>query len=639
MSRLSDLLREAGTEIGGQADATSQLLLGMVKQPVAGLTGMSSGITSLLRGKGVDQSLADAVDQIERVNAWGGPVTERGQQRLGELGETMQGVTEKVGSALGNPIDKLGEKSPLLGAAALGLVETADPTKAIRAGKTALRATNVARHTKGVVTPKVEPITFDINTPEGVAAFQAREGRLPVHLMDEATRVQHFGPGAAETPVVPFSDLKSRRELHIPGGLGPDAPPMTLADQAKISAQGIDYNTLHPENALAIHKRLVQSVDPGANPSDLEMMNRLGFGVTSGNAPITKNLIEWAQMRPRSKGEMAEWADYSPVGIGESMPSPEAANALNRSINEAYGVQAGERGGTGVANTANRQYVSDLAAMLREEPDFFRKQPGEPDSQYVERLINQVRGLGPKTGSLGFAMVEPQTTNISAIDRHIADLTREKVSNAPATADLYEQQMLNAYNRDKPPEARTPEIGLARIEAGEAGPDIEASHFRDIVSSPQTRMYKDARTGQPRADLPKHLRDLPFYEPKQSAEIGPIYNEALKQIEEGGKPRGIGGFSNQWHDWDFQRSRAEPHAGMNPMATEMERLTPEEYKQVRDTFSGAGAMRTAKEPDTGRLRGLSPTDDWRKLLYWTAPGALTTGALVDALREKEPEGF
>jgi hypothetical protein len=646
MSRLSDLLREGGTEAAGQLDATSQLLLGLVKQPVAGLTGASYGIADLLRGKGTDAALQSAVDQIERVNAWGGPVTERGQQRLGELGQTMGNIEEKVGGALGHPIDKLGETQPALAAGALGLMDVAGPGKgsmgaAKRAATGAIskaKATaNALRGERGVITPKVEPITFDITTPEGAAAFEAREGRKPVHLMDEAERVKHFGAGAAETPVVPMSDIRSRRELHIPGGLGPDAPPMTLADQAKISAQGIDYNELDPKLALDLHKRLVQSVDPGANPGDLEMMNRLGFGITSGNAPITKNLIEWAQMRPRNEAELGEWGRYSPVGIGEQMPAG-TGNAFNSRINEAYGVQAGERGGTGVANTANRQYVSDLASMLREKPDYFRKQPGEPDYQYVERLINQVRGLGPKTGSLGFAMVEPQTTNISAIDRHIADLTREKVSNNPATADIYEQQMLNAYNRDKPPEAKFSEIGPARIEAGEAGPGIESSHFRDIVSSPQTRVYKDAKTGQPRADLPAHLRNLPFYEPKQSAEIGPIYNAALKQIEEGGKPRGIGGFSNQWYDWDYQRSRAEPHAAMNPMATEMPRLKPEEYKQVRDTFSQAGAMRTAKEPDTGRLRGLSPTDDWRKLLYWTAPGALTTGAMVDALREKEPEG-
>jgi len=142
MSRLSDLLREAGTEVAGQADATGQLLLGLAKQPVAGLTGASHGITALLRGKGKDAALADAVAQIERVNAMGGPVTERGAQRLGELGGTMEKIEEGVGGALGHPIDKLGETQPALAAATLGLMDVAGPGKG--AAGTAKRAATTA---------------------------------------------------------------------------------------------------------------------------------------------------------------------------------------------------------------------------------------------------------------------------------------------------------------------------------------------------------------------------------------------------------------------------------------------------------------------------------------------------------------
>ena len=62
------------------------------------------------------------------------------------------------------------------------------------------------------VTPKVTPITFDINTPEGAKAFQKKYGRKPVHLMTEEERVKEFGPAMAESPEVKLSDLRSRRE-------------------------------------------------------------------------------------------------------------------------------------------------------------------------------------------------------------------------------------------------------------------------------------------------------------------------------------------------------------------------------------------------------------------------------------------
>jgi len=496
------------------------------------------------------------------------------------------------------------------------------------------------------IKPKVPKITLDLRTPEGEAEFVKKYGRKPVHTMTEQERVAKFGRAMAETPEVRLSDLKSRRELAIPGGLDKDAPPMTLADQAKISAQAIDYNDLDPRLALDIHKRLVQSVDPGADPSRLELMNRLGFGVTSGNAPITKNLVEWAQMRPRSEEEIADWASYSPVGLNQAIPGEGAANRFNSAINEAYGVQASARGGTGVANTANRQYVSELASMLRQNDQFFRRRPDEPEASYVERLMNQVRGLGPKTGSLGFAMVEPQTSNISAIDRHIADLTREAVRSNAGTRAVYEQQMLNAYNNAQPKSRQAKMYETARRRAGDDADKIEAEQFRNVVSTPQETKFRDAKTGDIRSTVPAHLRNLPFYEPDKAATIGPMYATALRMIKEGGEPRGIGGFSNQWFDWDFQRSRAEPHAALNPMATTMERMTPEEYKLVRDTFSEAGAMRTSKNPQTGRLEPLKATSDYRKMIYGNADplllggiaaGGLGTAAAIAALRDRKKE--
>jgi hypothetical protein len=513
----------------------------------------------------------------------------------------------------------MGERGGLLGAMTPQPAFAIEPT----VKKISKKQSGVAN-----VKSKVSPITFDIGTPEGAAAFEKKYGRKPVHLMSEEERVKEFGQAMSETPEVQLSDIKSRQQLSIPGGL--DGPPMTLADQAKISAQAIDYNTLDPRLALDIHKRLVQSVDPGLNPSDLELMNRLGFGITSGNAPITKNLVEWAQLRPRSSAEVSEWAGYSPVGPSGQIPG--GANPMNTAINEAYGVQASGRGGTGVANTANRQYVSDLAKMMESNPDFFRRMANEPESQYVERLMNQVRGLGPKTGSLGFAMVEPQTSNISAIDRHIADLTREAVKANPATKAIYEQQMLNAYNLGQPKKNQRKTYAAARKLAGENADAIEAEKFREVVSSPSSTKFIDAKTGQMRSTVPQHLANLPFYQPEFAQTIGPMYSEALNQIQQGGKQRGIGGFSNQWYDWDYQRSRAEPHAALNPMATTMKRMTPEEYKLVRDTFSQAGAMQTRKDPMTGRLIPLNPTSDYRKLIYGSAdPYALLgTGAAAGA---------
>lgn len=531
--------------------------------------------------------------------------------------------------------------------------------EALNLGRTAAvpvtDAANVAK--ASTITPKVSARGPDLNTEEGVAAFQAKYGRKPVNQMTEAERVQEFGPAMGESPDIPFSDVRSRREMNMPGGFranvrrggvgsGLGEKPMTLADQAKISAQAIDYNTLHPDTALAIHKRLMESVDPGAaRDTPLELANRLGFGISSGNAPISKNLLEHAMIRPRSEAEMAEWANYSPVGIGEQLPK-DVGTALGRDINRAYGVQAKGRGGVGVANTANRQYISDLNKMLLQKPEWFPRGAGEPEAHYAERLMNQVRGLGPKTGSLGVAMLEPQTSNISAIDRHIADLTREAVKRGEATKPIFEQQMLNAFNLAQPERLKAASYTTALRRAGEAAPKIEAEKFREIVSSPQESVYRQARTGEISPEVPAHLQPgkLPFYEPTHVRQIGPLYQAALEQVQQGGAKRGIGGFGNQWYDWDYARSRAEPHAALNPMALRMKRMTSEEYGLVRDEFARMGAFKTNKNPATGRLFPLKPSSDYRKLIYGrTDPAFLATlglgtvgvGGLAYALRNRE----
>jgi hypothetical protein len=148
---MAELLRE----ITGQADAAAQLGKGIALQPVAGLGGLGRVGIDLLRGNGPEAAMAAGGRTVDEISGWGGgPFTQRGAERLGQLGETVGGATEAVGSALGNPIERLSEVpkvGPALAAGAMGFVEAADPTKTIgkatRAAKTAERAVSKAKST------------------------------------------------------------------------------------------------------------------------------------------------------------------------------------------------------------------------------------------------------------------------------------------------------------------------------------------------------------------------------------------------------------------------------------------------------------------------------------------------------------
>lgn len=524
-----------------------------------------------------------------------------------------------------------------------------DPARAFE--KKALTGEQQAYIDQNIPPPTRRTISTEaLDTPEGMAEFQQKYGRTPLHLMDPSERVRVFGDAMAESAEVVVKDPKTGRELVIPGGF---EGVFSLADSAKISAQGIDYNDLDPDLALKIHRKIVRSVDPGKNPSDVEQVGRLAFGISSGNAPITKNLIEYAQIRPRSTEEIGEWARYAPGAIGEQLPT-NVTNETNKAIAAAKGVQASGDGGTGVRNTSNYTYISDLAKMYEKNPTFFSQGGNEADSAFVERLINQVRGLGPKTGSLGIAMTNPQASSVSAIDRHIADLTYQDVRSNPTTQDAYRRAMLNAYNLELRKGSKKPvkKYETARGKFGDEAEDIERRAFRNVVSTPEEMMIRPKKLGgAANPDLPSELQPssgaYPFYEPTHAQYIPPFYKVALDKMRDLGSQRGIGGFSNQWYDWDYKRSRAEPHAALNPMASTLkEKLTPEEYALVRDQFSSAGAFRTAPDPKTGRLSPLkADMPNWRRYMYGKADPTLLAlmgagaggAATIAALRAKNDE--
>lgn len=117
-------------ELRGYGDLGLTLGSKAALQPVAGY----NAILAALRGKDPGQ----AVEDVQGMG-WQ-PRTPEAQRTLRDWGGWM----EKAGNALGNPIDRLGEVSPTLGAAALGFVETADPTKSLGKAKRAASAATQA---------------------------------------------------------------------------------------------------------------------------------------------------------------------------------------------------------------------------------------------------------------------------------------------------------------------------------------------------------------------------------------------------------------------------------------------------------------------------------------------------------------
>lgn len=335
MPRLADLLREAGTEIAGQADATGQLLFGLAKQPVAGLTGASQGITSLLRGKGLDASVADAVGQVERVNDWGGgPQTERGGQRLQELGSTMKGAgdwaTKNVPGVAqaGEGWDKYAQSNPAMAAGVVGLLEAAPgPGKAKGAMRAAEQATTLASGRARLLREGLDPENAS------KAAVEAAGRPRAAATVQDPQRVSY--PGVYDNP----------KELVARAKVAPEDPSMkqlfgvNRGDLLAISEGGTRRGTTDAERPYFVSDRgkdneAALAVSNPRNIQRLQDITQEGLN----RSDLAEGMVPWYVMDPMYRHYERLWGPERAVEeykrfnnfTGMSSPSSEVLTELRR---------------------------------------------------------------------------------------------------------------------------------------------------------------------------------------------------------------------------------------------------------------------------------------------------------------------
>jgi hypothetical protein len=334
MSRLSDLLREAGTEVAGQADATGQLLWGLAKQPVAGLTGASTGIASLLRGKGKDQSLADATEQIERVNAWGGaPVTERGGQRLQELGSTIKGAgdwaTKNVpgAKAAGEGWDQYAMQNPAMAAGMVGLVEAAPgPGKAKGAMRAAEQATTLASGRARLLREGLDPENAS------KAAVESAGRPRSIATVQDPQRVSY--PGVYDNP----------KELVARAKVAPEDPAMKqlfgvnrgdlLAISEGGSRRGNTPEYPYPSSDKGKPNEAALAV---SNPRNIQRLQDITHEALN-RSDLAEGMVPWYVMDPMFQQYVKLWGPEKAVEeynrfnnfTGMSSPSSEVLTELRR---------------------------------------------------------------------------------------------------------------------------------------------------------------------------------------------------------------------------------------------------------------------------------------------------------------------
>jgi hypothetical protein len=468
----------------------------------------------------------------------------------------------------------------------------------------------------------VEPSQF---TPEQWYRF-GKQYNTPVPLGPENEVAWYASlrpiPGLDGKPLIGANG----EPVLVPGGLM-SKEPFTYWDDLFIKSQGIDPNKLDVATRGAIHDRMVAGkMPPEGGFTDAQIFNQLLFGLSSPSNPLTKNMFAAVLAGAKGPEDLKRIAEATPTDFRLSsnvvgtqsapavkgMPgtpyTSEQRREASKEITDATGIGAGARGGLGASGNLDYTLAADLAQMMREKPEYFRFKgageggatPAENWSNFIDRLITQVPGLKAKTGSFGGVWQDPVNAATSAVDRHIMNVTGDKMFATPKDAETWRKSMVKTWNADakkwnkanpkqkpRPTDLKTVE----EVSSARGGADFLTEERFKLVNNPTETKIRDTSNeqGDINPDVPTHLRpDVTDYpvEPDKAVQMSDDYKRVMNTVAgTAARPGSTGLFSDQWFVWDPARSRLEPHEIRNPALESLPRMSE---RQAGESYAAHG---------------------------------------------------
>lgn len=391
---------------------------------------------------------------------------------------------------------------------------------------------------------------------------------------------------------------RSGKTMTVPGGIN-NPEPFSYYDMLHLKSQGIDPNDLDPEVHQKIHDRMISAMHPKGKPSNIQIANQMMFGMISPNQPLTPNELALQRIMVKGPKDMATLASMIPYSYKDEQPaSIKKRQEYSRGITTRLGLHAAERGGLGASGSANYSDIAEFMQKMRDNPEFFTfdpttapgNSPSEKWSNHVAKVLNEVRGLGAKTGSLASVWQSPKDAAISAIDRHMATKFKDNVFEDPKQQREWEKKTLNAFNVGRKKKDHVKSIDQLLNTQGGRGHFVDSilAHVNTLPTA-KTRVKK---TGEYNPRIPEALRNIGWVskEPETMSLLSGPYVRALEENQRHANAAGQGLFSNQWMQWDRIRNRLEPHEILFPGLEKMPRMSLEQMRRVRDDLAKAGYM-------------------------------------------------
>jgi hypothetical protein len=437
--------------------------------------------------------------------------------------------------------------------------------------------------------------------------------------------VERLGP-ASPAKTYHYSDGGT---FDIPGGL---TGKFTYYDMLSMKAAGIDASRVPQDIGVKLQKKMVRSVGAAGDPTPEQTWAGLAFGMTSPNQPLTANELAMSRLRINSPEDLDRIANMVPWKVGDEVPK-EVRLAASADMKRQLGLAKAEEGGIGAGGTIDYTRLAEMAQLFKEDPDWFKKAPGEHWSRVVERVASQVPGFSTKTGTFGLVWQNPEHAAISAIDRHMANIFKDVLFENPEARQAFEDRALALWNKKHPSKAKN---RVEDMPPGELGYQLLQELSKK--SRPKLRTAK----GDISLNLPEHLQTTKWLrEPEKVELIGENYKRALEANEQLAKEHGLHLFASQWYLWDRMRRRVEPHENMFPGLERIPRPSPDQLKEANVAHLKSGHKSSTKEMvgEEGmfQLKPTRPGGDPSKYAYFgiAPPGGLLSAATGEEATPEE----
>jgi hypothetical protein len=445
------------------------------------------------------------------------------------------------------------------------------------------------------------------------------------HAWGQEHGVENLGP---LSPLQTYKDMQGK-DFQVPGGTEGN---WTYYDLLHMKANPINPANVDRELHGELQRKLGRTMTP-TPLDDAQVWNGLTFGMTSPNNPLFPNQVTASRLRLRDPQMLDDLSSMIPWKAGEEVTAQQR-KVVNDAIANRFSLDAAGKGGLGTRGTADYSRIGELAQMFKQNPDFFRKAPGEDWGQAVERISSQVPGLSMKTGSFGTVWQDPAHAAISAIDRHMARALEERggLFETPAARTDWENRGVGLWNKRNPD---NPVTNWSDLMTKSGSDGFVGEMLLSHVGAAENPLFR-VKGGGVNPNIPQHLAQADWVrEPDKVFKMGAAYKRALEENQKLADASGLNLFMSQWLEWDRIRNRFEPHENMFPGLSKMPAMSVEQMRLVDDAHRATGHKTYTKTPEgllpPTRPLGMNPS----AMGYLGVGGAAAAPVLGSILNDQE----